>query len=30
MEEVLAAIKGLNGEGSPGLDTLPVFFYKEL
>ena len=28
-EEVQAAIAGLNGEGSPGPDGLPVLFYKE-
>ena len=28
-EEVQAAMKGLNAEGAPGLDSLPVFFYSE-
>ena len=29
VEEVQAALAGLNGEGSPGPDGLPVLFYKE-
>ena len=29
MEEVQSAIAGLNGEGAPGPDGLPVLFYKE-
>ena len=29
VEEVQAALAGLNSEGSPGLDGLPVLFYKE-
>ena len=29
MEEVQLAIAGLNGEGAPGPDGLPVLFYKE-
>ena len=29
VEEVYSAIAGLNGEGAPGPDGLPVFFYKE-
>ena len=29
VEEVQAALAGLNGECSPGLDGLPVLFYKE-
>ena len=28
-EEVRAAIKGLNGEGSSDLDSISVFFYKD-
>ena len=28
-EEVRAAIQGLNGEGAPGPDGIPVFFYQE-
>ena len=28
-EEVKAAIRGLNSEGAPGLDGIPVFFYLE-
>ena len=28
-EKVLAAIKGLNSEGTPSPDGIPVFFYKE-
>ena len=28
-EEVRAAIRGLNGEGAPGPDGIPVFFYQE-
>ena len=28
-EEVQATTAGLNGEGSPGPDGLPVLFYKE-
>ena len=27
-EEVRAAIQGLNGEGAPGPDGIPVFFYQ--
>ena len=29
-QEVLSAIKGLNGEGAPGPDGFPVFFIREL
>ena len=29
MEEVQFAIAGLNGEGAPGPNGLPVLFYKE-
>ena len=29
MEEVQSALAGLNGEGAPGRDGLPVLFYKE-
>ena len=29
MEEVQSAVEGLNGEGAPGPDGLPVLFYKE-
>ena len=28
-EEVQAAIKGLNGEGSPGPHGIPLFFYRD-
>ena len=28
-EEVKAAIRGLNGEGAPGPDGIPVFFYSD-
>ena len=29
IEEVRAAVKGLNGEGAPGPDGLSVFFFEE-
>ena len=29
LEEVQAAVWSLNGEGAPGLDGIPIFFYKE-
>ena len=28
-EEVRAAIKGLNGVGSPGADDIPAFLYRD-
>ena len=28
-DEVKAALEGLNNEGAPGLDGIPVFFYKD-
>ena len=29
LEEVKAAVWGLNSEGAPGPDGIPIFFYKE-
>ena len=28
-DEVIAAVRGLNSEGAPGPDGIPVFFYKD-
>ena len=28
-DEVIAAVRGLNNEGAPGVDDIPVFFYKD-
>ena len=28
-DEVIAVVRGLNSEGAPGLDDIPVFFYKD-
>ena len=28
-DEVIAAVRGLNNEGAPGPDSIPVFFYKD-